>query len=312
VFAPGRVNLIGEHVDYCGGPVLPIAIELGTTVEAVPAGGPTHLESDQATPGWTRYVDAVEAEVGAGPITGTVATTLPVGAGLSSSAALIVALALAFGAGQRGTELALLAQRAETRACGLPCGIMDPLASIAGAAGFALLIDCATLDTKLVPMPEDFDVLVVHSGQDRTLATSAYAERRAQCEQAAAALGPLPDQAPGAEAALADPVIRRRARHVITECERVRAVVGAPADHAVWREVLAAGHASLRDDFEVSTPAVEETVAGLTRQPAVIGARLTGGGFGGCVVALVERGAPIERSGHRAWLVHPSDGARFV
>ena len=341
-WAPGRVNLIGDHVDYAGGPVLPMAIDLGTTVRLQPGGEVVRLTS-AAEPGvaevaigvqdaagveppWARYVAGVVAEVRAAPDgvrdgsdriaggRGTVETTLPVGAGLSSSAALELAVALALGFRGDAVQLALLGQRAEQRASGVPCGVMDQLASAAGVAGCALLIDCATLAVTPVPLPAGTLVLVVHSGQARTLAGSAYAERRAACEAAALVVGPLPQAGRGDVERLADPTLRRRARHVVSECERVRAVAASGFDRAVLAEAMAASHASLRDDFEVSTPALDALVDHLAAQPGVIGARLTGAGFGGCAVALVEAGATarIDVGDRASWMVRPSGGASLI
>ena len=330
-FAPGRVNLLGDHVDHKGGPVLPMAIDLGTTVDVFdadelddgwlvvlrsaddpePAEVPLLVDDPAAvSPAWARYVAGVVAElrprVGA---VGTVTTTLPVGAGLSSSASLELAVALALGFRGSALDLALLGQRAEQRASGVPCGVMDQLASAAGVEGSALLIDCAALTVAPVPVPDDLEVLVVHSGEARSLAGSAYAERRAACEAAAALVGPLPQASLDDVARLEDPVLRRRARHVVTECQRVRDVVAAGLSREALREAMAGSHASLRDDFEVSTPGLDATVAALVAQPAVVGARLTGAGFGGCVVAIVERGAPADgRTRHE----RRSAGARLV
>lgn len=339
-WAPGRVNLIGDHVDYAGGPVLPMAIDLGTTVHLEPGGDVVRLTSatepevaevavgvqDPAgvEPPWARYVAGVVAELGAAPAQvrggrvaggrGAVETTLPVGAGLSSSAALELAVALALGFCGDALHLALLGQRAEQRASGVPCGVMDQLASAAGVAGCALLIDCTTLAVTPVPLPAGIEVLVVHSGQARRLTGSAYAERRSACEAAARVVGPLPQAGLGDLVRLGDPTLRRRARHVVTECERVRAVAESEFDRAVLAEALAASHASLRDDFEVSTPALDALVATLAAQPGVIGARVTGAGFGGCAVALIEAGATprIDVGDRRSWLVRPSGGARLL
>ena len=322
--APGRVNLIGDHTDTTGGLVLPVAIDLATTVtgrrggdrvilrsetEAEPAVVPLDVGDPSALfPPWARFVAAVVAEVN--PTTGfegTVTTTLPVGAGLSSSAALEVAVALALGFDDSPLELARLAQRAERAASGVPCGIMDQLASVSGVAGHALLIDCHTEAVEPVPFPDDLELRVVHSGQARALAGSAYAQRRAAVESAERTLGPLrliddPDTAND----LTDPVLRRRARHVITENRRVRMVVEALriGDRRALGAALAASHASLRDDFEVSTPSLDDLVRDLSARPGVIGARLTGAGFGGCVVAVTEPGALTV-----GWKVEPSDGA---
>ena len=321
-FAPGRVNLIGDHTDYSGGLVCPMAIDLGTTVVFAPGGDVVELTSgvdpepavvpidlaDPSTvePAWARYVAGVVAALR--PDTGgrgEVMTTLPVGAGLSSSAALEVAVALALGA-RLDDKLALaeLCQGAEQRASGVPCGIMDQLASVAGVAGSALLIDCTSLRWEPVPLPDGVEVVVVNSGESRALATSAYAERRASVEEAARLLGQPLREAP--TGALDDPLLRRRARHVVTENARVLAFAAAlrAGDLAAAGELMLASHASLRDDFEVSTPILDALVARLSNTPGVWGARLTGAGFGGCVVALAMPGAI-----GAGRVVHPSAGA---
>ena len=325
--APGRVNLIGDHTDHTGGLVLPMAIDLATTVEGHPGGSTVELRSEwsedpavvaldvaDATtvePAWARYVAGVVAELRPDTgFAGTVTTTLPVGAGLSSSAALEVAVALALGFDGSPLELALLCQRAEQAASGVPCGIMDQLASAAGVAGHALRIDCATLEVTPVAIPDGVDVVVVHSGEMRSLSGSAYAERAAACQAAEAAVGPLRRATITDVDGLPEPM-RRRARHVITENARVDALVAALAasDGRAIGEVMAASHASLRDDFEVSTPALDALVVELVATPGVLGARLTGAGFGGCVVALTEPGTPLPHD-HQAWRVTPSAGAQ--
>ena len=312
--APGRVNLIGDHTDYTGGLVLPMAIDWATTV-TLDAGGhvlelvseverePAVLdvrrlgEPNQVHPPWARYVAGVVAVVR--PTMGgkgTVTTQLPVGAGLSSSAALEVAVALALGL--RGTphEVAAACQEAEHLASGVPTGIMDQLTSAGGIAGNALLIDCRTLEIQPVPLPDEAETVVVDSGQRRALVSSAYAERRRQCEEAAARIGPLRDATLDDVATLDDPVLRRRARHVVSENGRVRAFATALVDGDVESAgaLMLESHASLRDDYEVSTPELDRIVDSLCHSPGVFGARLTGAGFGGCVVALAEPGAPVE------------------
>ena len=217
--APGRVNLLGDHTDHAGGLALPMAVDLGTTVTGRRGGTAVRLRSDAeptpadlslppgdvtgVTPPWARYVAAVAAEVRpAVGFEGRVTTTLPVGAGLSSSAALEVATALALGYQGPPLALARLCQRAEQAASGVPCGLMDQLTSVCGREGHALLIDFADDSFEAVPFPDDLEVVVVHSGQPRALAASAYAERRAACERAAALVGPLPEAGPAELAAL--------------------------------------------------------------------------------------------------------------
>lgn len=310
-FAPGRVNLIGDHTDTTGGLALPMAIHLGTTVTGERGGDRVVLRSasepevadvpldvdDPASisPGWARYVAGVVAELRpAVGFTGSVDTTLPIGAGLSSSAALEVAVALALGADGDPRAVALACQRAEQRASGVPCGVMDQLASVAGVDGHALLIDCRSLDITPVPIPHDAEIVAVHSGEARRLVGSAYAERRAAVEAAERVVGPLRDLASVADLdQLSDPVLRRRARHVVTENQRVRAFAAAlsEGDLEAAGALMAESHASLADDFEVSTTRLDELATELSARPGVFGVRLTGAGFGGCVVALARPGA---------------------
>jgi len=281
-FAPGRVNLIGDHTDYAGGLVLPMAVDLGTTVVGVRGGDRVTVTSDDADERFDRLVDAILDEVQPSTgFVGRVTSTLPIGAGLSSSASFEVAVALALGA---TGDIAAMCQRVEQAATGVPCGRMDQLAAVHGVDGSALLIDCSTYQLTPVPVPDDVDVVVVHSGEDRALATSAYAQRRAELEAGDA----------------------RRVRHVRTENERVRAF----ADALISRDLPTAGalmvesHESLRDDFEVSTPTLDALVTRLVATDGVYGARLTGAGFGGCVVALATPGALRE-----GWRLRPAAGA---
>jgi galactokinase len=232
-------------------------------------------------------------------------TTLPVGAGLSSSAALEVAVALALGWAGTPLELALACQRAEHLAVGVPSGVMDQLASASGRAGHALLVDCSSYAVTPVPLPE-VALVVAHSGQARTLAGSAYAERRAQCEAAARIIGPLRQATLSDVTHLSDPVLRRRARHVVTENARVLEVVDAlgAGDLRAAGLLMAESHRSLKDDFEVSTAALDDLVGRLSATPGVYGARLTGAGFGGCVVALADPESPAP-----GWRLAAADGA---
>ncbi len=327
-FAPGRVNLIGEHTDYAGGLALPMAIDLGTTVRGTSGGDvvrlvsadepdPTTVPLDvadpaSARPDWARYVAGVVAELR--PTTGfegSITTTLPLGSGLSSSAALELAVALALGFEGPPADLAALGQRAEQIASGVPCGIMDQLASACGRSGHALLVDFADGSVQPVPVPPEVDVWVVHSGQERRLAGSAYAERRAATERATTQIGPLGSATLADVHRIADPVVRRRARHVVTECARVRSFAAAIAagDVATAGLLMDESHQSLRDDFEVSTDALDALCERLRSESGVLGARLTGAGFGGCAVALVAHSTPLPTD-VRGWVVRASDGAR--
>jgi galactokinase len=316
------VNLMGDHTDYVGGLVLPMAIQLGTTVEGEPGGERLQLWSEwsgdgldaalpdllapdavanQATP-WARLVAAVAAEVR--PVhgfDGRITTTLPVGGGLSSSAAFVLAVALALGFDGEPRELAALGRGAERAGTGVPCGIMDQLASACGVAGHALRIDCTEGSARPTPIADGLQVLVVHSGVERHLDRVPYAERVAETTAALELDGDR----------RGDPLLHRRRRHLRSENERVDQLAAALAtdDRATIAELLAASHASLRDDAEVSLPVVDDLVDRLHRSAGVIGARLTGAGFGGCVVAILDRGAPLPDVGDRWWRVEPSGGA---
>ena len=325
-WAPGRVNLIGDHTDYAGGLALPMAIDLGTTVTGRRGGSTIDLRSaamdepvtlpltiDDPTavqPSWGRYVAGVVHELRpTSGFAGRVESTVPAGSGLSSSAALELAVALALGFDGDPRALAELCQRAEQVASGVPCGLMDQLTSACGIDGHALLLDFTTGVIEPVPVPDDAAIVVVHSGQPRTLAGSAYAERRAATESAAAIIGPLHDASFADLDRLEDPVVRRRARHVLTENERVRAFAVAfrSGDLRTAGALMAASHASLREDFAVSTDVLDTLVDRLCATPGVHGARLTGAGFGGCVVALTEPGVLDE-----GWTVRASGGARLL
>ena len=322
-FAPGRVNLIGDHTDHTDGLCLPMAVAMGVIVQGERGGDHVVLSSESlpedavvpldvvdptaVEPSWARHVAGVVA--GMRPpagFRGEVRSDLPIGAGLSSSAALEVAVALALGFEGTGLELAALCQRAEQVATGVPCGILDQLASVGGVDGHALVMDCRDLSLSPIPVPADVDIVVVHSGQERTLAGSAYAERRAQCEAAQERVGPLRDATLDDVDRLDDPVLRRRARHVVSENQRVRDAARAmeDGDAVLLGALFVASHRSLRDDFESSTPVVDATVDRLLATPGVFGARMTGGGWGGCVVAVAEPGALRE-----GWVVRPGAGA---
>jgi galactokinase len=326
VFAPGRVNLIGDHTDYTGGLALPMAIDMGTTVTGSPAGDAVRFRSEElpgdavialdvaepslVEPSWARYVAGVVSVLRPRHgFRGQVTTTLPIGAGLSSSAALEVAVALALGFGGSRLELALACQRAEQAASGVPCGVMDQLTSASGLAGHALLVDCGALRITPVAIPDGAEVVVVDSGERRRLADSAYAERRQACQQAEAVIGPLGKADSASVARLVDPVLRARARHVVTENARVQAFAGAlqAGDLRRCGALMAESHQSLKVDFDVSTCRLDELVAELVATPGVFGARLTGAGFGGCVVALTRPGV-LERG----WVVRAVDGAKVL
>jgi galactokinase len=315
--APGRANLIGEHTDYNDGFVLPLALEAATWVCGRRVDGVARLRSleqpgevevdlasgDGPEQGWGRYVTAVvralrDAGVALRGFEGVLASDVPIGAGLSSSAALEMAVAWALLAEERPAhELARICQRAENRYVGVRSGIMDQLASAAGRPGQALLIDCRSLELEPVPVPDTLRVVLLDSAVQRQLGDSAYNERRAQCEQAAAALGvaALRDADPElleAHAAELDPVVYRRARHVVTENARVLEAAAALRQGRVGDlgQLFAAAHQSMAEDYEASVPEVDALVRLAGETPGVLAARLTGAGFGGCTVNLVEAG----------------------
>jgi galactokinase len=333
-YSPGRVNLIGDHTDYCQGLALPMAVDLGTTVSFTPDDGyrvvlrsvgepeladvDVHVPLDpeqlgRIEPTWARLVAGMVAVVrpqrGG---TGVVETTLPVGAGLASSAALEVALALAFGFEAQPRVMARACQRAEQAATGVPSGLMDQLVVTGAVHGCALLIDFSDLSSHPIAVPAEAEIVVVHSGVPRTLARSGYAARRSECEAAAHRLGPLGRLGPDEMLGLPDSVLRRRVRHVVTECDRVRwfAAALAASDLAEAGRLMTSSHHSLARDFEVSTPELDALVGHLVSTPGVYGARLTGGGFGGCVVAVADPGAvDLASFATPAWRVRPSAGA---
>jgi galactokinase len=308
------VNLIGDHTDYNEGFVLPLAVDLECTVGWQPrTDGRIHARSAQldgavdlpadgsaepatVEPAWGRFVAGVAAALagrGRSPVGADleVSSTVPAGSGLSSSSALSVALTLAMAEagglafGDR-RDVARAALDAEVRATGVPGGLMDQLCSLFGVADHALLIDCRDLAVEPIPLPHDLAVVAVHCGVPRTLAGSAYAERRAACEAAAGRLGLTSLRDATLEQVQDDPI----ARHVVTENARVLGFVRAlrAGETGVLGPLLLASHASLRDDYRVSIPELDALVDELVEHGA-LGARLTGAGFGGCVVALVPR-----------------------
>jgi galactokinase len=322
--APGRANLIGEHTDYNQGWVLPFALDLGVTVAAgrrgdgllairshqapgAPADLPLAALVPGAVTGWAAYPAGVAwalREAGhplAGGASLAIDSDLPQGAGLSSSAALECAAALALdglhGLDLPRPQLATLAQRAENDFVGVPSGIMDQSASLLSRAGHALLLDCrtgVTADVPLDPAAAGLALLIVDTGARHALGDGRYAQRRSECEQAAARLGvgSLRDVTSPAEVGrLDDPVLRRRARHVVTENGRVKQAVAllTGGDLAGVGALLYASHASLRDDFEVSWPEADVAVDAAMATGA-LGARMMGGGFGGSALTLVPAG----------------------
>jgi galactokinase len=334
VRAPGRVNLIGEHTDYNDGFVLPAAIDRATFIAASPRTdkrvrvlaadlneedefGIDQIERSGMRP-WSNYVRGmIKSLMTAGhEINGAdmvVASSVPRGAGLSSSAALEVATGYVFQLFHNlnilGEELALMAQATENHFVGVNCGIMDQFIVTLGQANHALLIDCRDLNYQAVPLPTGVSVVICDSHIERTLAGSAYNQRRAECDQAVEI---LKQQLPGIKALrdvtstqlnahghLLSPVVRQRARHVISENERVIAGVNTlqAGNVAEFGRLMNASHASLRDDYAVSIPEMDALVASAQRVSGCYGSRLTGAGFGGCTVSLVANEA-VERFRH--------------
>jgi len=320
VRAPGRVNLIGDHTDYNDGFVLPMAIDravwlaLGArddrrvVVHSLDFDADASFALDQGTArqgGWIEYLRGVAwALDDAGRPTagweGVVAGDVPVGAGLSSSAALELATARGFaaitGVIWQPVAMARLAQRAENEWVGVNCGIMDQLISAMGVLNHALLIDCRTLETRAVPIPASVAVVVLDTGTRRGLVDSAYNERRAQCEAAARVFGVAALRDVDVATFLAretelDATTQKRARHVVTENARTvqAAELLERGDVVAVGALMDESHRSLRDDFEVSRPELDTMVTLARREAPCFGARMTGAGFGGCAVALVRR-----------------------
>jgi len=334
VRAPGRVNLIGEHTDYNAGFVLPAAIDRATFIAASPRSDRRvlvvaadlneedefaldHIERSGMRP-WSNYIRGmVRALLVAGHDIGganlVVASSVPRGAGLSSSAALEVATGYVFQIFHKlnilGDELALMAQATENHFVGVNCGIMDQFIVTLGQANHALMIDCRDLSYQAVPVPTNAAVVICDSHIERSLAASAYNQRRAECEQAVEllkvhlpgikALRDVTSQQLEKYGHVLPAVVRQRARHVVSENERV--ITGANAlrngDISEFGRLMNASHASLRDDYAVSIPEMDSLVASAQRVSGCYGSRLTGAGFGGCTVSLVAVDA-VERFRH--------------
>ena len=327
VRAPGRVNLIGEHTDYNEGFVLPMAIDRAVWIalrprkerrvavhavdfgESVDFGFPT---IEKGGPAWGEYVKGVawsliEAGHTLAGWEGVVAGDVPIGAGLSSSAALEVAAARAFAAAAglawEPLAMARITRRAENDWVGVPCGIMDQFISALGRAGHALFLDCRDLSYRHVPLRGDVKVVVCNTGIKRALAQSEYEVRLKQCNQAVAQLKTVglaiknlrdvdPEDLDTASDALSE-ILLRRARHVVTENARVLEAVKVLEEGDLERfgELMNASHESLRDDYEVSSKELDVLVELAWKQPGTLGARMTGAGFGGCTVNLVRADA---------------------
>jgi galactokinase len=354
VRAPGRVNLIGEHTDYNDGFTLPMALPFDTVIAASwvgdPQAGEVIVASEgfgdvtidpgdltAAVAGWAQHLAGVVHLLAAeGVPTGgwraTVATDIPTGASLSSSAAIEVA-AITMLLARSGVEwppirVARLGQRVENEVVGLPSGIMDQFISAGAVAGHASLMDCRELTLTPTPLPSDSVAAIMDTGTRRVLAEAAYGERRAACERVVARLGvpALRDATLDQLADIADPTDRRRAHHVVTENQRTLDAAEAMrrGDAVELGRLMSASHVSLRDDYEVSGPGLDTIVDVALAAPGCLGARMTGGGFAGCAVALVRRAdvdtfeaAVLEGyrfDDHRAriWFCEPAAGASVI
>jgi galactokinase len=319
-WAPGRVNLIGEHTDYNDGFVMPVAIDKGVTLACAPAKERSQLVSEQkgdsecfdvrllrpgCLEGWGAYPAGVAWAIqGAGfenlpNLNAAVVSDLPIGSGLSSSAALEMAFLVAWnelaGLALDAKEGALLAQKAENQFVGVSCGVMDQMASALGREGNALFIDTRSLEVKFAPIPQDFRIVVCDTGMSRELTGSAYNERRMQCEEAARVLGvsklrdaDLPNLEKSRQKM--SEIAFKRARHVISENKRCQDMFDAlkSDDRRAISKLMREGHESLRADFEVSTKELDAMAQAAWNAPGCVGARMTGAGFGGACVAIVE------------------------
>ncbi len=326
--APGRVNVIGEHVDYNDGFVLPAALGFVACMAFAPrkdgqirvhstAFGETLEFSLQALNRnrhslWINYVmgmawSMAEAKIGLKGFDGVLAGNVPMASGLSSSAAVEVATGLCLRtlawANIADTDLGLLAQRAENEFVGVSCGIMDQFVSILGQAGHLLLLDCRSLEYRQVPVPESVSLVIGNTQASRSLAGSAYNQRRAECDEGLEILHQQfpevsswrdvsPDQVADCHGRMS-PKVYRRSRHVVSEIGRTLSAATAFEEGNVEQagQAMYESHISLREDYEVSSPALDTMVDIMMNQPSCLGARLTGAGFGGCAVGLVRAGS---------------------
>jgi galactokinase len=326
--APGRVTLVGDHTDYAGGRSLAMAIELSTTATFTPsqpssvivdtAGvvdrfeiGPTMSNASDFT---ERVISGLVDEIFGGSAEAggmlRIDGNLPLGAGLSSSASFVIAAALALGATERGRSLALLAQRVEQRA-GANVGLLDQITICESIAGCGLLIDFTSLETFPIHLPDQAAWSVVDSGVRRHVVDAPYAERRRDCERARALIGPLALCSLSDVEAMPDPRLRARARHVVSETARVDVFISAldVGDLALAGALMDESHHSMAGDFEVSTPMIDALAEDLRTRPGVYGTRISGAGFGGCLVVLHDPDVDIAVPGRRSWRVHPSAAA---
>lgn len=335
VRAPGRVNLIGEHTDYNEGFVLPVAVDRAAWVAAAPrpdrtvrlfaldmGGDEASFSLDDIPPrqgNWADYPRGVawalrERGLVLSGMDAILTSDVPIGAGLSSSAAVEVAFAWTWkvlsGLDLGRTELALLCQRAENEYVGVRCGIMDQMASVWGRKDHAILLDCRTLEVEMVPIPPGVAIVVADTLVRRELAASEYNRRRQECEEAVRILSnylpgirALRDVSPEDLAQYGHhlpPVLLKRARHVVHSNARVLATAAAfrAGDLETVGEAMRRSHISLRDDYEVSSPELDTLAEAAWEVPGCYGARLTGAGFGGCIVALADADAVDDLARH--------------
>ena len=316
ISAPGRVNLIGDHTDYTGGLVMPLTLDAYTTVigqantgqmwNLVSRDEPVALSTElpirdpsSVLPRWGRYVAGVLFElaqlgIAVPGFTGEISTTIPIGSGLSSSAALEIAIArTALSIANvvlPDADVALLCQRAEHIASGVPCGIMDQLCIAVGRPHTATLINCHTLDVQHIAMPDEIEV-VTRFVSHRTLVGSEYSDRVADCRDIEKLIGPLRLANTSDAETINDQRLFRRARHVISENQRVRDFASALSrkDFGAAGQLMLESHQSSAKDYETSNQAMDQAVKTMMREPGFLGARMTGGGFGGCVVGIRHR-----------------------
>ena len=361
VRAPGRVNLIGEHTDYNGGFVLPFAIDMDVRIALIPVDEPririrrvdngetATISLDPFPPkgdAWHDYVAGTgwalaRHDQPVRGFDGVLVSTLPIGSGLSSSAALEVVTAWALsapdGPAVEPLEVARISQYAENNHVGVMCGLMDQFASACGVEGSALLFDCRSTEWRAVQLPDELALVVIHSGVSHGHADNEYNDRRAACERVVAAvarddrsvtlLRDIDMARLEAYRDRLDPVDYRRAFHVLTENERVLAAVAAleADDHVALGELMAGSQASMRDDYAITCPEIDALVELSVSVPGVVGSRMTGGGFGGCTITLAqhEAVAPLRetvervypaRTGctPRVWTVSATAGAGLV
>jgi galactokinase len=320
--SPGRVTLLGEHTDYNDGRALAIATQQRTTVIATAGDrGVVEVRSSElgvaatslAQPTGPPHVLLASALARAMALPGarlTVSSELPIGAGLSSSAAYAVATALALGMSGDPVSVATACQAAE-RDAGSDVGLLDQLVVLLATRGTVVDIEFVGPTWTSIGLPDAIGLSVVDSGERRSVAGSAYGTRREECDAAARFLGPLGRATRDGLASIDDAVLRRRARHVISECERVVAARGAllDADLDALGSLVDASHASLRDDFDASTPVVEAARDALRGKPGVVGVRLTGAGFGGSLLVVHHPGAAVALEGRWSSRLVGSDGA---